>query len=371
MCKRYVAIWFPQLKANWFLIRQPELKDHAFVVAHPDHGRLIINAVNPEAKCHGIYPGMAVADARAMVPDLKVLDDKPGLSNRLLKRIAEWCIRYSPEVAVDLPDGIIMDATGCAHLWGGEKSFLKEITARFKTLGYTVPVAIADTIGAAWANSRYGVKTPIIEPGQHSMALLDFPPASLRLEPSIVERLDKLGLHKIGNIIGMPRSALRRRFGQTLLQQMDKALGREDEKIIPVSLPEPYQERLPCLEPIVTATGIEIALKTLLDRLSIRLKQEQKGLRLAKLKCFRVDGKIIEVEIGTHKASLNTIHLFKLFEIKLPSIEPALGIELFILEAPKVEDLKSLQEKIWETSTGLESNHLSELIDRLNNKIGA
>src|SRR5687767_6856798 len=123
MSKRFVSIWFSHLKTDWFAIRQPDLKEHAFVIAAPDHGRMIITALNAEASAHGIATGMAVADARAMVPDLKVLDDKPGLSGRLLKGIAVWAIRYSPEVAFDLPEGIMLDATGCAHLWGGEKQF--------------------------------------------------------------------------------------------------------------------------------------------------------------------------------------------------------------------------------------------------------
>jgi protein ImuB len=80
-----------------------------------------------------------------------VIDDEPGLSQRLLKRMAEWAIRFSPCVAVDGDDGLIIDATGCSHLWGGDKFYLEDIIARFQKHGYTVRAAIADTIGAAWA----------------------------------------------------------------------------------------------------------------------------------------------------------------------------------------------------------------------------
>src|SRR5882724_1677714 len=136
----------------------------------------------------------------------------------------------------------------------------------------------------------------------------------------------------------MPGSALRRRFGQQLIQRIDQALGHEEEFIQPVQSPEPWQERLPCLEPIVTATGIEIGLQRLLETLCEKLKQNEKGLRLACFKCYRTDGKIVKLDIGTNRPSNNTVHLFKLFEIKISSIEPAEGIELFVLEAPKVED---------------------------------
>ena len=148
------------------------------------------------------------------------------------------------------------------------------------------------------------------------------------------------------------------------------ALGQEIETIQPVQPIEAYQERLPCLEPIVTATGIEIALRQLLETLCLRLLREQMGLRTALFKCFRVDGKVEQVEIGTHRPSYNINHLFKLFENKLQTLEPALGIELFVLEAPKVESHLPLQEKMWEGSGGLESVELSELIDRLAGKVG-
>ena len=134
---------------------------------------------------------------------------------------------------------------------------------------------------------------------------------------------------------------------------------------------ELYQERLPCLEPIVTATGIEIALQRLLETLCHRLQKEEKGLRKACFKCYRVDDKIETIEIGTNRPSHNTSHLFKLFQHKIAGIEPALGIELFILEAPKVEGVSTRQEKLWERDCGLDNIKLSELLDRLAARIGA
>jgi protein ImuB len=371
MEKRYISIWFRYLKTDWFTIRQPEIKGLPFVLAAPDHGRMVITAANAEMNAHGIYIGMAVADARAIVPSLKVLDEKPGIGPKLLKGIAEWCIRFTPVVCIDNPDGLLLDVTGCAHLWGGEKPFMKDIITRLREKGYTVRAAMSDTVGAAWAIARYGQITSIIEKGKHSAAILPLPPSSLRIDPEIAERLDKLGLNSISHLIGMPRNALRRRFGQQILDQLDKAIGAREEGIIPVQPIEPYMERLPCLEPILTATGIEIALKRLLDSISERLKKEQKGIRIARLICYRVDGKKCEIEIGTNRPSLNTVHLFKLFEIKLQTIEPALGIELFVLEAPKVQDLNPKQEKLWTDEGGLYDPSLSELIDRIANRVGA
>src|SRR5580765_4838591 len=121
MNKRFVAIWFKHLKTDWMRKKKPHLKDAAFVLAKPDHGRMIITEVSAIAKTKGICAGMIVSDAKVVYPALQIIDDIAGLNEKLLKNIAEWCIRYSPITAVDLPNGIVLDATGCTHLWNGEE----------------------------------------------------------------------------------------------------------------------------------------------------------------------------------------------------------------------------------------------------------
>jgi protein ImuB len=346
------------------------MKALPFVLRTSSHGRMIITSVNACAETNGIHTGMVLADARAIIPSLEVMDDKPDLPKKLLKRIAAWCIRFTPFVAIDPPDGLIIDASGCTHLWGGDELYIDDVIKRLNARGYDVRAAMADTPSAAWAVARYGREPLVIPSGKHLEALMPLPPEALRLEASSIERLHKLGLHQLHQFISMPRSSLRRRFGQHLLTRLHQTLGNELELLEPVQPIAPYQERLPCLEPITTAIGIEIALQELLKALCLRLLQEQKGLRSAIFKCYRVDGKIVQVDIGTHRPSHSVKHLFKLFELKIPTLEPGLGIELFLLEAPKVEDHLAQQEKMWERSGGLEDMRLSELIDRLAGKVG-
>ena len=372
MQKRFVSLWFRHLITDWLTLRRPELKDVPFVCAAPVRNRIVITAANALAQGQGIAVGMAAADAKAIVTDLQVIDEVPGRAAKLLGLLGDWCIRYTPAIAVDLPDGLIMDISGCAHLWGGEYGYLKEIVTRLRSKGYDVRGAMADTAGAAWAVARFGKEKPIIAPNGQSGALLNLPPAALRLEPQVLERLQKLGFYTIKSFIGSSRSALRRRFGDAFLLRIDQALGNTDEPLQLLHPVAPYTERLPCLEPIRTRTGIEIAIKTLLEKLCERLAGEGKGIRTAILKGYRVDGEIISCAIGTNKASHNGTHLFKLFELKIETLKPKLGIELFTLEAPKVEDVEPEQELLWQAEgCGLEHNSLAELLDRLANKVGA
>lgn len=371
MGQRFVTIWFRHLKTDWFSIRQPALRDIPFALASPDHGRMIISAANIEARSQGIELGMVVTDARAIFPSVQIIDDDPKLAGRLLKSIAKWCIRFTDCVAIDLPDVLILNVTGCAHLWGGELRYIQDISRRLKNRGYDVRVTMADTIGAAWAIAHYREGSPIVETGCQIDALLALPPPALRLESNVTELLIKLGLRQIRQFINMPRAALKRRFGAELILRMDQALGEEEEPIQPVLPVEAFRERLPCLEPIVTAAGIEIALERLLENLCLRLQKENKGIRKISFTGFRVDNKTEKIEIGTNRATFNRIHLFKLFKEKISTMEPALGFELFMLEVLKFEKLSPRQEKIWNSTGGLEDNALAELMDRLMNRFGA
>ncbi|WP_339811988.1 DNA polymerase Y family protein [uncultured Imperialibacter sp.] len=371
MGKKFVSIWFRYLTTDWFSLRRPELRKIPFVLRTPSHGRMVISASNAIARAKGISDGMVLADARAAAPSVVALDDQPELILKLLRRLGEWSIRYAPNVAIDPPDGLLLDASGCSHLWGGDANYVTDIEQKLETHGYRVRAAMAGTIGAAWAIARYSRGSGIIESGKHHEALMGLPPEALRLEPEALERLHKLGLHQLHQFISMPRATLRRRFGAQMLLRIDQATGALEERMEPIQPVEPYQERLPCLEPIVTAKGIEIALERLLETLCHRLRQEQKGLRTAVFKGYRVDGKVVQLDIGTSRPTHHVNHLFKLFEVKISTFEPALGIELFILEAPKVEELMPEQEQLWEEAGGLDDMRLSELVDKLAGKFGA
>ena len=350
--------------------RQPELKELPFVMAAPERGRMVIKAANAVAQAKGIDVDMVVADCRAILPSLQVFDDKSELTEQLLNALAEWCLRYTPVVAIDPYDGLILDVSGCPHLWGGEKPYLKDIISKLRGFGYDVRLAIADTIGTAWAVCHYGVIAPIVAPCCQLTALLPLPPAALRLDASILERLKKLELYQIEQFIKMPRKALGRRFGAIILTRLDQALGQEREVIKPIQPTEPYQERLPCLEPIRTGPGIEIALKQLLEKLSARLLHEEKGLRKCVFKCYRVDGIIQQIEIGTSRPSRNVAHLFKLFEMKIVTIAPGLGIEVFTIDAPIVEDVSAMQDALWNFTEGGNGTAIGELLDRVAGKLG-
>lgn len=369
MEKRYAVLWLPYLLTDWYTKHHPDCADEPLVFTVQLRGRMVVSAVNPQAAQLGVVPQMLLADARAAVPQLKVLPDKPVRKDKLLRAIGLWCIRYTPLVTVDTTGCLILDITGCAHLWGGEIAYLQEIDRQLCQRGYQVRSAIASTIGAAWAIARYGVSGTIVPEGMPGKPLLALPIVCLRLEPSLVEKLLKLGFRTVGHVIGLPDQVLRRRFGNELVQRLAQAMGKEEEFIIdPLQPVLPYTERLPCLEPIKTAKGIEIAIEKLLDKLCQRLIGEGRGLRKAKLSCYRIDGKITSIEIGTNCASAHVKHLMGLFKQKIATLAPGLGVEVFVLEGINIEDATPVQELLWSGEGSLDQEALAELLDKFKGK---
>jgi protein ImuB len=368
MSRRFMSIWFHRLATDRLTLCQPVLQGTAFVLAAQQRGRMVIHAASAAAQQHGIRAGMVVADAKAVFPSLQVIADDPANNAPLLERLAMACLRYTPIVALDAPDGLVLDISGCAHLWGGEQSYLEAAQQQLHKAGYHTAIAIADTIGTAWAVARYGPPATIIAPGAQLEALLPLPAAALRLEPAIVQRLDKLGLYRVQHFIHMSRSALRRRFGASLLDRVDQALGAALEVIEPVHPVPPYQERLPCLEPVRTAPVIERAIGHLLELLCRRLASEHMGLRAAVLKAYRTDGAVQQLQVQTGRASRSPDHLIRLFALRIVTLEPDLGFEVFVLEATIVEEMNAQQDELWQLHNK-NTSAIAELLDRIKAKI--
>jgi len=369
MIKRYVSIWFPHLMADQMAIQQKELEGQAYVLVTQERNKQIIIAISHQAKKLGLKSNMPLADARIILPSLQAFKYQALRQQKLLKMLAEWFIRYSPNIALVSPDGLFLEVSGCTHLWKGEKPYLQEISMRLKKAGYHFKIGMADTLGAAWAITHYA-ENQIVKSGEQLQALLPLPAKALRLTDDTLQRLAKLGFHQIESFIHIAPSTLRRRFGEEINLRIAQALGQQPEAFEPISEPHPYQERLHCLEPIQTAKGIEIAIENLLENLCSILQKDDVGFRNAILKCYRLDGKLQQISIGTNQASIHVKHLFKLFELKINQIEPDLGIELFIMEATKVETLPKQQEALWQIQAQSNLSEVSELLDRIGIKAG-
>jgi len=339
------------------------LDEAPFATVIASAGRQLLAAVNPAAAAKGIAPGLPLADALSFLPGLATHPAELAEDAAALRRLAEWSGRYSPWTAPDQPSsgdhGIKIEITGSAHLWGGEVALAADLSRRLARQGIGHRLAIADTLGAAWAVARYAsgratgnpisgkfaVETAnlIVPIGEARDAIAPLPVAALRLDPTLVQGLHRVGLRHIGDIIAMPRDALARRFGADVARRLDQALGDLPEPLSPLGEVPTRRVRLSFAEPIADPADLARAAERLTQDLVARLAREGMGARRLDLGFHRVDSRVEHIRIGTARPSRDPVHLARLMIGKLDTVDPGLGIEDAILAAFAVEPLASEQ----------------------------
>ncbi|KAA2233140.1 Y-family DNA polymerase [Salinarimonas soli] len=308
------------------------------VTARREGSRRVLVGVDAAAAALGLRPGLTVAHAQALVPDLHVAEASPEAEGAELTRLAAWCLRYAPVVAADPPDGIWIDVTGAAHLVGGEDALLDDLVDRFGRAGIAARAAIADTPGAAWALARFG-RVRRADPWDLPGVLEPLPVAALRLPPDIVDALRRLGIERIGEVLALPGAPLSRRLGLDLCRRLDQALGHVPEPIAPLVPPETIRRRIAFPEPIGAPETLARVTARLCADLCRDLEARELGVRRLDLVFGRVDGGTRAVRVATARPSRDLAHLARLLTDRLEEVDPGFGIEEAVLAATRVEPL--------------------------------
>jgi len=331
--------------------------------------RRLIASACPAAQKVGLIEGMAVAKAQAMVPDLHIVDADPDGESASLRQLAEWLIRFSPVVAPDPPDGLWIDIAGVEHLFGGEEPLLEKLIDRVENNGIHARAAIADVPGAAWAVARYG-KGGIAPVGRTVDAVSTLPVQALRLSQETVSTMHRLGVERVGQLAAMPRAPMVRRFGREASLRLDQALGHAFEPITPIIPDEAVIASRAFAEPIGRLEDVKLVVRRLAEEMCQTLEQRGEGVRRLDLIVRRVDQKGASLRVGTAKATRDHVHLAKLFDEKLETVDPGFGIEEIVLVANRVDPLSETQT----VARGIEAEDdavdLSQLVDRLTARIG-
>lgn len=281
--QRILALSFPHLPTDriarkrwglsWRSKGRPETPP--IVCSGKLNNAMRLTALDELAERLGLRKELGAAEARAMYPMLEVAEEDLAADRRLLEAIADWCDRYTPLVAFDGNDGLFLDISGCAHLFGGEKALLKDVLSRLFHMGFDARGAVSSSSGLSWAASRFG-QGGVIGDEEAEHVLMSLPVAALRLEGQTVAALKKLGLKYIGDIIDAPRAPLTRRFGPELLLRLDQALGREEEPVSPRRPVASLSAESRLIEPI--GTEEQILAVTRQVAMSLQPSLEARGL---------------------------------------------------------------------------------------------
>ena len=344
-----------------------ECVQRPLVTSHRIGSRILIAAASPRAHALGLHPGMAVTQARALVPGLDIADHDPAADAAILTRLAVFAARrWTPRAAFSGPDGLFLDLTGVAHLFGGEERMCRRILAFCARAGFAARIAVAGTPGAAWALARHkAAPLHLCPPGGEAEALAPLPLAALRLEEDALAAARRLGLERVGELFAMPRGPLARRFGKALLARLDQALGRLREPFDPIVPEDPPEAELRFAEPIATAEAIAQALAELLRGLLANLAKAGLAARTFTLACARVDGEEQSISIGTARATRDFAHLLRLLAMRIETIEPGFGLDSMRVVAGRCEPLAPEQ-----VSGDRSEPDLAPLVDRLAGRLG-
>jgi protein ImuB len=327
--------------------------------------------MNPAAAELGLRVGQALADARAMYPSLLVDHADDGADQRLAEALADWLGRYTPLVGLSPLDGMTLDITGCAHLFGGEEAMRGDIVRRLALQGFKARTAVAGTPGAAWAFARFGAKRVVADDALRE-SLLGLPLAALRLDAIKLDALSRVGLKKIADIVDRPRAPLAARFGAILLRRLDQALGVEEESITPRLPLPPYIAERCFAEPITQEDHILQTIEHLAVDLARRMEERGEGARALQVTLYRVDGAVRRLSVATSKAQRDTRALCRLFKERFSSLvdelDPGYGFDVVRLSVTASEKVHIAQRDIVSSATG--SDDVAHLIDRLGVRFG-
>jgi protein ImuB len=345
------------------------------LIAETVHGPRI-QATNSAARSAGARIGTMLADARTLCPSIAAVPGDPAGDLAELEKLAAWAHRWGPWSALDPPDGLLVDVTAVAHLFGGEVKLLADVHHAFGTRGFAIRASIAPTAGAAWALAHYGPDRSILAPQDDMEArLCDLPVAALRLDDDVLTVLRRLGLKRLGEVGTVGRDALHRRFrnrkspAANPLVRMDQLLGRVPEPLLPV-VPQQVplvQRRL--MEPIRHRDLLDRVLGDLAADMVRELEGQGTGARRLDLGMWRVDGEVIVRRLELAAATRDAGHIVRLFGEKLSDVDAGFGIELVRLRASWAEALPASQDDI-EAAAERHGTSLSAFVDRLTTRLG-
>ena len=403
--RRIVSIWLPAWPIERMARDLPAAASRDLLGAEPFalvvavRGALRIHAANASAQAGGVHAGQALSDARAVLPSLVTQPAEPERDRAALLALARWAGRYGLVRHADGEDGVWIDATGVAHLHGGEERLAGDIYARLSRIALTARIALAGTHGAAHALARYGtsaarpVRCVAATSGALADALAPLPVAALRIDRDAALLAGRLGLKRIGQLYRLPRASVARRFrseavAEALLARLDAALGHSNEPHGGLAEAPQRAVSRSFAEPLISADGLAHAVGELTHEMQALLGAQGVGLRRARLRLSRADGSAVEIVIGTAAPVVAAEHLLDLIASRLDAVDAGFGIDAAQLTALAVEPLEARQTTLRgvagqrgvRTSTdpadvfadpGERQAALSRLADRLANRLGS
>ncbi len=341
------------------------------VFTQKQRGAMRLVAVSRQAMAAGLHVGLTLADARARVPNLVALESDGVANAALLEKAADFCDRYTPLVALDGDDGVVLDITGCAHLFGGEAALRDDLHARCTKAGLEINSSIASTPDAARALARFGAGK-IVATGTEAQAVAGLPVACLDAGADTVLALNRAGLRTIADVASRPRAPLAARFGVRLITNLARVLGEEDVAISARRPLPPCTVERRFAEPIGLEADVLATLEHLMGQAAPMLEKRGQGGRLFEASLFRTDGAVRRLVVETSLPTRKQAPLIRLFRERIDTLadplDPGFGYDLVRLCVHQCAPLEQTQTSL--DGHQQDDEEVAALIDQLTTRLG-
>jgi protein ImuB len=404
--KRVMCVWLPDWPLRRLRHARPELRTQPLALYALVERATRIVAATPRAIDLGVRVGMSRIEAEAIALGVHFERHDPVADERALRKLALWCRRFSPLVAIEdaaQPECLLFDVTGCGPFFGGEsklaarvvrdlrgerclgerrglsppetrgdRTFPARINPAARHTSLRSRVAIADTVGAAWAGARFGAANPLVMPSRdHAELLGPMPIEALRLPADMVRTLHHFDLRTVDQLRALPRSELPGRFGPLLTRRLDQALGDVREVLTFLGAEEPIEAIWSSDDPLVHRRGVELVLARLVEEILGRLRLRQHGVLRLLCTLTPDEGEPVTMPVSLLRPCDRTQHLLDLVNLHLERLRLPGAIADVTVRVMSARPIEIRQHEIYPGDDSIErAAELRVLLERMSHRLG-
>jgi protein ImuB len=394
-------VWFPLWPIQRDRSARPEVKRTPLALYETTSRGERLVVCSPLATRQGLRPGQSKEEAEILAAPSRWEGQAPAEPRTLPRRLSKESptqiqlfpidrqadretlhelalqarARFSPLTALEdaeHPECLFLDIEGCEHLFDGERALLKMLVHYFRTQGWKLRCALADTAGLAWALAHSGDRSVvIIPPGEREPCLRPLPLAALRIPYDDIRTLTELGVERVGQLLNFPRKELAARFSPVVVQRLRQALGIEPELLVPVREPEPIVAKWSTDDPLSDQAALEILCGQLLDQVLNVCRGRGVGL----LQCLcrlEAEGHLIETyPVELVRPTEDASHVLKLLELQWEQRTLPSSIHTIVIEAARTTARVDRKNTLFDDGR-IETDRLAaeRLVERLSSRLG-
>jgi protein ImuB len=327
-----------------------------------------VKACNQVASVCGVRPGMPASVAQALVAGLIVRSRDIAAEQASLAGLASWAGRFTPAVSLQSPDGLLIEIGSCLRLHHGFNNLIRQVSSSLNEMGYTFTHACAPTPYAAWLMALAGKEVAIRESAQIEKILGALPVRLLEQSLDTLASLEMVGAHTLGDCLRFPRAGMARRFGQSLLDELDRALGRLPEAREFFVPPPSFERRLELPSQVHESEALLFASRRLLLELEGYLGLRQAGVQEFELVCIHEDVPNTVLKVGFAEPTRALDRMLLLLRETLGRTRLSAPVHTIMLHASRIQAMELSNLDMFQDSA--ETGDANLLLERLRIRLG-